>query len=396
LTRGPNATLGGGLFQLFDGAGTLVFQSAGLDRHRITTTPPPASGDSVFYREAGPAGWPVRLASQRVTIGGRPVTIEVGEPLRSYRASLGDYGRLLLLSIPALVLVASAVGFWMSGRALAPVDRIIAGAEAIGAHSLSERLSVPAARDELRRLSETLNAMLERIERSVARVTQFTADASHELRAPLSLIQAAAEHALRRERGREELVDALETVLRETKRTAGLVDDLLIMARADAGGGQVEDEPIGVAAVLREAADRVRPLAAAKGIALVTEIDDSGVDVMGDPALLHRLALIVLDNAIKYTPEGGWVRLALTARPGAACIEVADNGVGILASDLPLVFDRFWRADKARSRAAGGAGLGLSIAKWIVDRHGGELSVESEPGMGSTFRATLPASFRRS
>ena len=390
LDRASNLTLGGGLFQVFDERGTLVYQSPGLARHDLPPVPPAFAGEAVAYRDAGSAGWPVRLASQRSTIGGRPTTVEVAEPLRSFRASLQAYGRLLLVVTPLLVLIASGVGYWLSGRALSPVDRIIEDARAIDTDNLSERLSVPHARDELRHLSETLNAMLERIEGSVTRLTQFTADASHELRAPLTLIQAAAEHSLRRERSREELIEALRTVLRESRRTAHLVDDLLLLARADSGSDGIRAVPTDLTAVLREVGERARDLAGAKGIAFVSETADRPVEVMGDAALLHRLFLILIDNAVKYTPENGQVRLTLRSTDGSACIEVADNGVGIAGEDLPRIFDRFWRADKARSRSMGGTGLGLSIARWIVDRNGGALTVDSELGRGSTFRVTLP------
>jgi heavy metal sensor kinase len=391
LEGGASLTLGGGLFQFFDDRGTLVYRSPGLARHDVTTEAPPAAGETVAFRNAGPTGWPVRLAFQRVTIGGKPATIEVAEPLRSFNASLRTYGEWLLLFTPVLVLLASGVGFWISGRALAPVDRIIADAQAIGTANLSERLSVPPARDELRHLSETLNAMLDRIEGSVTRITQFTADASHELRAPLALIQLAADHSLRHERSRDELVEAMSTVLRESKRTAQLVDHLLLLARADSGDDGFRAERADLAAVLREVAEGACGLAAAKGIAFVADIGESPVPVMGDAALLHRLAVILVDNAVKYTPEHGEVRMTLRSTAGLACIEVADNGAGIAAEDVPRIFDRFWRADKVRSRSAGGAGLGLSIAKWIVDRSGGTLTVDSHLGRGSTFRVTLPA-----
>jgi heavy metal sensor kinase len=390
LEGGASLTLAGGLLQFFDESGTLIYRSPGLARHDITTAAPLTAGETVAFRDAGRPGWPVRLAYQRLTIGGKPATIEVAEPLRSFQASLRTYGGWLLLFTPVLVLIASGVGFWISGRALAPVDCIIADAQAIGTNNLSERLSVPPARDELRHLSETLNDMLDRIEGSVTRITQFTADASHELRAPLALIQLAADHSLRRERSREELVEALRTVLRESKRTAQLVDNLLLLARADSGNDGFHAEPTDLTALLREVVEGARGLAAEKGVAFVPEIGESPVPVMGDAALLHRLVVILIDNAVKYTPENGEVRLTLRATPERACIDVVDTGVGIAAEDVPRIFDRFWRADKVRSRSTGGTGLGLSIAKWIVDRSGGTLTVESNLGRGSTFRVTLP------
>jgi heavy metal sensor kinase len=387
LARGAQA---GSLFQLAGADGTPLYQSPGLARHgiRIDASAP---SESARFRDAGPSGWPVRLASRRITVGGKVVVIEAAEALRSYRSSWREYGRAMWLLAPALAAVAAGVGYWMSGRALAPVDRIIAEADAIGSErGLSARLSVPPARDELRRLSETLNAMLARIEESVLRMTQFTADASHELRAPLALIQMAAEHSLRRERPREDLVESLETVLREARRMSQLVDDLLLLARADAGLRKGEPAVTDLAQVVRDVADRTRPLAMAKSIAFLLDADASPAPVAGEAALLHRLVLILVDNAIKYTPERGSVRLALSTTYNAASVDVVDTGIGIDAEDVPRLFDRFWRADEARSRGTGGSGLGLSIAKWIVDASAGTLTVSSEPDRGSTFRVTLP------
>jgi heavy metal sensor kinase len=390
LSRGPNPQLGGGLFQVFGDRGELLYQSPGLTRHGFPAVPPDVSGDSAHFRDAGPEGWPVRFGSQRARVAGESFLIEVAEPLRAFHASLRDYSRFLLLFTPVLIVAASGVGYWLSGRALAPVHRIIADARAIDPGHLSERLSVPQVRDELYQLTQTLNAMLERIERAVTRIGQFTADASHELRAPVALIHAAAEHSLRRERSRDELLEAMNTVLRESTRTAGLVDDLLLMARADSSAEEARPIPADLAAIVREVSERARGLAAARGIQLAADLGDGEALVMGEPALLHRLVLILVDNALKYTPEGGDVRLLLRSTGDHAAIDVIDSGVGIGAEDVPRIFDRFWRADRARSRGAGGSGLGLSIARSIVDRSGGTLTVESEPGRGSTFRVRLP------
>jgi heavy metal sensor kinase len=278
----------------------------------------------------------------------------------------------------------------MSGRALAPVDRITRDARSITASNLSHRLAVPRAKDELQRLSETLNQMLDRIETSFNQVRQFTADASHELRAPLTLIHTAAEFSLRRERGRDDLVEALRKVLRESKRTAHMVDDLLLLARADSDKNGFESAPLDLQPVLKDVSEQAVLLAESKGIEVAVEIANDSIEVQGDESSLRRLFLILIDNAIKYTPVGGKVGIGLRRELGQATIQVRDNGIGIASEDLPRIFDRFWRADKVRSRDAGGAGLGLSIANWIVEKHGGTLTVESELGGGSVFSVRLP------
>ncbi|HUN87467.1 MAG TPA: ATP-binding protein [Terriglobales bacterium] len=379
----------GALFQVFDEAGQLIYQSEQLALHHIQPSAPSLSGELIVFRNAGHEGWRVRLAAQRISLGGRNLIVEIAQPLRAYNASLRGFKTSLVIAIPLMVLSATAVGYWLSGRALAPVNQIVADARAIDSNRLSHRVSVPAARDELRQLSETLNSMLDRIEVSVIRIKQFTADASHELRSPLTLIQTAAEYSLRRDRSQEELTDAMDKILRESKRMAQLIDNLLLLARADSDEGILIQEPVSVNSALLEAVDRGRQLAADKAIEIATEIGDTPVTVSGEPALLQRLFFILIDNAIKYTPERGSVKVSLSCARDEVVVDVSDTGMGIAAEDLPHVFDRFWRADKVRSRNTGGTGLGLAIAKWIAEKSNGTIRVESVLGQGSKFEVRL-------
>jgi heavy metal sensor kinase len=380
----------GVLFQIFDDQGKLVYQSDVLASHHIKPLPPAASGGAIAFRKTGPEGWPVRLAAQRITFRGQPIIVEVAQPMRFHYASLREFATSLLISLPLLVVIAAFVGYWLSGRALAPVNRIVEEARAIDSSRLSQRLSVPAAHDELRRLSETLNSMLDRIEAAVTRIKQFTADASHELRAPVTLMQAAAEYNLRRERTREELVEAMEKILRESKRTSQLIDNLLLLARADSDEEVLNSTPVHVNSVLRDAVDRAREFAAGKNIRLASNIGENELFVSGDAGLLQRLFFVLIENGIKYTPGNGSVSVALRPSSDEVVIEVADTGIGITPEDVPHVFDRFWRVDKARSRKMGGTGLGLSIAKWIVEKSSGTIRVESAVGHGSKFEVRLP------
>jgi signal transduction histidine kinase len=331
----------GVLFQIFDETGKLIYQSDVLTNHHLKAAPPSAPGATIVYRNIGNEGWPVRLAAQRVTFRGQTIIVEVAQPLRFHFASLRGFAESLLISLPLIVGIATLVGYRLSGRALAPVDQIVQDARAIDSHRLSKRLSVPAARDELRRLSETLNSMLDRIEASVTRIRQFTADASHELRAPLTLIQAAAEYTLRRERTREELVEAMEKILCESKRTSQLIDSLLLLARADSDDEVLMASPIRVDLALREAIDRSRQLATAKNIQISTDIDETSVDINSEATLVQRLFFVLIENAIKYTPENGTVTVALRSNSDYAVIEVADTGIGIAAEDLPHVSTGF-------------------------------------------------------
>jgi signal transduction histidine kinase len=232
--------------------------------------------------------------------------------------------------------------------------------------------------------------MLDRIEGSVSRVTEFTADASHELRAPMTLIYTAAQHSLRRERSREELVESMQKILHESQRTVALVDALLLLARGDAGRTTSEMAPLDAGPVVRDAGEQARAMAAAKGIEVDVGLAQETLPVRADEAQLRRLLLILVDNALKFTPAGGRVTITARCSETEVVVAIADTGVGISAADLPRIFERFWRADRVRTRHAGGSGLGLTIARQIADRHHARLDVESEPGRGSVFVLRLP------
>jgi signal transduction histidine kinase len=233
--------------------------------------------------------------------------------------------------------------------------------------------------------------MLARLASSVLRMKQFTADASHELRAPVSLIRTTAEVAVqKRERPAGEYLRALDEILGEAERTSQVVDSLMLLARADSGKEMLEPGVVDICAILRGAVDQGGKLVRNLGLNFVAQVPDGPISIQADPEALRRALLILIDNAAKYTPPGGSVTVRFKAQNGLAVASVADTGIGIAKEDVPHIFDRFWRADKARSREYGGAGLGLSIAKWIVETHRGSIVVESEPGKGSTFYIRVP------
>jgi heavy metal sensor kinase len=296
----------------------------------------------------------------------------------------------LLASAPILLLVSSAGGYWVGRRALKPVDRITSTVQSISIGSLSERLPVDATGDELQRLAETCNAMLARLESSVNRIRQFTADASHELRAPLTFTRTVAEVALRNPRIDAESRHAFEEIVDEGAKAAVLLADMLTLARADANSSDVVWEVVDLADVIENVFEKVRPLAVERQLALVlSHRTNSGVSVMGDFPSLRRLFWILLDNALKYTPAPGRIEVTLNASATEATVLVSDSGIGIAKSDLPYIFDRFYRADPSRSQVEG-SGLGLAIAKLIAEMHTGNLSAVSEENKGTTFRIVLP------
>jgi heavy metal sensor kinase len=379
----------GELFQVFGPHGELMAQSNGLSRHHVSTQPPPDPRAGMLFRRAGPRWFPIRMATQRVYVAGQPLIIEVADPERKFEGVLKEFYSVLYIALPMVLALAAFGGYWLSGKALAPVDQIIDDARAIDPANLSARLSVPASGDELQRLSETLNQMLHRVEQSILQIRRFTADASHELRAPMTLIYTAAQFALRRDRSSDELKDALSKILREAKRCTNLINQLLSLARSDEGGGQVELISTDVVPLVREVAREVMMVASNKALEVSTTLPEEAVRAAVDEHSFRQMLLILLDNAIKYTPAGGRVTVSVIEETSSVAIAVADTGPGIPKDELPFLFDRFWRADKVRSRDSGGTGLGLAIARQIARSHGEELGVESSVGHGSTFTIRL-------
>lgn len=292
-------------------------------------------------------------------------------------------GQLLVLGPVALVL-ALAGGFFLVSRALAPIDRIARTAAEIEAQDLSRRIDV-RGRDELARLSETLNGMFARLQGAFERQTRFTADASHELRTPLAVVAGNVDLALQRERAPEEYREFLRDIGEAAERMRSIVEGLLTLARADAKAIALRRESVSLTAVAEDIVRLHRPLADRQQVTVAVESAPEA-RATGDPERLKELVSNLVTNAIRYNRPGG--RVTVRVAPGTLAVE--DTGIGISAEDLPHIFDRFYRVDKARSRDVGGSGLGLAIAKWIADAHGGTIGVTSEPGVGSRFVVTLP------
>ena len=378
----------GELFQVFGPQGELMAQSDGLKRHRVSTNPPPDPAAGILFRNAGTPWFPVRMATQRVNVDGNILTIEVADPQAKFRGVLNEFDSVLFVAVPIAFAIAVLGGYWLSGRALTPVDRIIDEARAISSTNLQARLFIPRSGDELQRLSETLNQMLVRVEQSFRQVHQFTADASHELRAPMTLIYTAAQFALRRDRSQEELKEALRKILLEAKRCTELINQLLWLARAESGS-KIELLSNDITLLVEDVVNELTVLAARKGLKVAMSSPELPVRGLVDEVSFRRMMLILVDNAIKYTSPGGRIDVRVMEEANQVTIAVADTGAGIPANDLPFIFDRFWRADRVRGRDAGGTGLGLAIAREIAQHHQAELTVESSIGQGSTFTVRL-------
>jgi heavy metal sensor kinase len=379
----------GEFLELYADNAQLIYRSPFMQAHQSALLPPDQIQRPIM-RSRRIDGRPFRFALQKLAVNGHAYTVEMGIPADDVVETLHLFRFYLLMFAPLLLLVAAGGGYWLSRRALSPVDALVRTAREVSGTNLNSRLQKLNTGDELQRLSDTLNEMLDRIESAFLRITQFTADASHELRTPVSLIRTEAELALRRSRGEAEYQESLRHILLEAERTTVLIEQLLSMARADSGREALHLQPVDLRQTLRSLVDGWRQVATIRDLQFSASLDAAETFVMGDETLLRRLADILLDNAFKYTPSPGSVHLSLGSKGECAVIAVQDSGMGVAEEDQGKIFERFYRVDKARSRAQGGAGLGLAIAQWIVTQHRGSIGVESRLDHGATFRVELP------
>ncbi|HUC39987.1 MAG TPA: ATP-binding protein [Gemmatimonadales bacterium] len=320
-------------------------------------------------------------------------TIFAGANTRSAELQIEQLLLTIVIAFFVGVVPAILVGGWIAGRALEPVDRMITEVREISdGRSLHRRLAVPMARDELGRLAETLNQMMTRLERTFVALRRFTADASHELKTPLTVVRAGVERAITRPDVPPETLAPLEETLQEVNRMTELLDSLLTLARADEGRAELHREAVDLRDIIAEAGETGELLAEQAGVGMDIKLPPEPLVVSVDRSRVRQLALNLIENAVKYTPRGGQVSVELGGNDGRAVFSVADTGIGIAPGDLPHVFDRFWRADSARTRTSerAGTGLGLAICKWIAEAHGGTIDVQSRPGRGTTFTVGLP------
>jgi len=318
--------------------------------------------------------------------------VEVGAPYWQIEKVL--HGLLLAfgLGLPLALAGVAGGGYLLMRGALRPVDEITRTAQRISSRNLAERLPVAETGDELERLAVALNGMIARLEEAFLQLHRFSADASHELRTPLTILHGELESMAQRDDLPAAVREGLGSTLEETERLSRIVENLLTISRLEAGEARVERTLLNLSEITRSTAEQMRLLAEEKNIALSFSASDP-VLVEGDPSRLKQVIVNLLDNAIKYTPNGGSVEIATRNVNGFASLEVRDTGLGIAPSDLPHIFERFYRADKARSRELGGSGLGLSIVKSIVVAHGGEVTVSSDGTTGAQFTVTLPSAY---
>ncbi len=380
---------GGGLIEVFRANGERALPSPSAESPGFPW-PSAAFIDHDRFSEVAFHGQPYRVLARPLSCDLGVVVLCMAGPLENSRQVLRAFTAGLLWTVPALLAISALGGYSLSRRALRPVDQIAAATRSISVSNLSARLPVPGSRDELQRLSETCNEMLARLESAVNEINRFTADASHELRNPVSFVRTTAELALRNRQADPVSRRAFEEIVAECGKANRLLKDMLTLARAETGHARLAFEPIDLVEVLRAFSPKAMLLAQERGHTLTIDFDSgTHATVLGDYASLHRLLWIVLDNAAKYTAPPGSILVKLGVSAKQAIVTVEDNGIGISASDLPNIFGRFYRADKSRSQVEG-AGLGLSIALWIANVHDASISAESRDEQGSVFRIAFP------
>jgi len=361
---------------------------AELIARAITGTPSFATIQTAEGEGLRLAAVPVNLSLAGPPPGMQPAALVIARSTKQIEQALAGLVRTLLVAVPVALAVAAAGGVFLARRALEPVDKIAQTAQEIGESDLSRRINV-TTEDELGRLAATLNQMIERLEKAFQRQKQFTSDASHELRAPLAVIEAESTLALQKERPTSDYRQSLEIIAQETRHMSRLVDQLLTLARGDAGKEQWNFTEVNIGELINSLATDAEILCQEKGLTFqLGEVQD--LVVKGDDARLRELFMNLLDNAIRYTPAPGAVSVSARREGQMAVVAVTDTGIGIPARDIPFIFERFYRVDKSRSRNEGGTGLGLAICKHIAEAHGGRIEVQSQVGAGSTFSVWLP------
>ena len=350
---------------------------------------------------------PLRIITFPVIENNHPTRIvQVASSLEDVEDALNTLFIILMIAVPFALMVASLGGQFLANKALKPVDNITQTARMITSQNLNQRIKPLKVKDEISRLIETFNEMISRLDQSFGQIKQFSADASHELKTPLTILKGEVEVTLRKRRTSEEYEQTLNSNLEEINRMSQIVDDLLFLSRADIGEIRLNKEEINLTEILNELVIHMNILARAKNIRIKTSNHRGDIHLFADALRIRELFLNLIENGIKYTEDGGSIHITLTKENLAhdksspnrmegeqtefVKIIVSDTGIGIAEEDQKRIFDRFFRVDKARSRDQGGSGLGLSICKWIVEAHRGEITVASEIEKGSSFIVKLP------
>ena len=320
---------------------------------------------------------------------GQVVVLHLGRALDQLTEILDEYMRIYLWSVPMVLVVAGGVGWFLAVHALGPFEEVARTAEQITSEKLNTQIENPHKEEEVQRLVQSFNAMVARLSQSFDQMRRFNADVAHELRTPLAILQGESEIALRSESLPEDIRTVLISNLEELGRLTRIVNDILMLSEVEAGAQLLVTEPINLKPLIGDLADQMQLLAMERSLEIqVHDLPDAIVEA--DDLWMRRAVLNLLDNAIKYSREGGKIQIAMSNEAGKVRISVRDEGIGISKRDQPHIFDRLFRADPARSRSSGGSGLGLALVKWVVEAHHGKITVTSAPDQGADFQVELP------
>lgn len=382
-------------YRIYDGSGNVGSRSKNIDASKFPLSQDAygraLKGEMTYETFTVADGHPIRVITMPVLRDGTLVNlIQVGTSLEGVKETMRNLRIFLFTGVPTVLLLSALVGRFLARRSLEPVAKITHTARDIASGGdLSRRIPVPAVQDEIGNLALTFNDMMDRLERSFAKIRQFSSDASHELRTPLTVMKGQSELALSKLRKPSEYQEVLSSNLEEINYMSHILDDLFILARADEGQLPMESERVNLVTVIEDVCKNVEILAEEKEIEIKIAYLESA-EVVGDGHRLKQMVWTLLHNAVKYTPEKGLIKITLQDLGDYAFLSIQDNGIGIPETDLPWIFDRFYRVDKARSRSEGGSGLGLSICKHIVEMHNGTIEVDSKVGEGTRFKIRLP------
>jgi heavy metal sensor kinase len=379
---------GNGLMEAFHTNGARAFSSPSSAAQSFPW--PKFSTDTtgffVYTTATGQSYW---VLGEPFTLTGQRYILMAAAPDAGNLLVMNSFLLGLLAACPILLLISLGSGYWVSRRALKPVAAIAETARSISIGNISERIPVSSTEDELQRLAETCNAMLDRLESSVSQIKRFTADASHELRGPLSFTRTVAEIAIRNPRADAESRQALQDIVDETAKATVLLEDMLSLARADSLPVSLPRIPLNLGTIATEVCEMAQPIVKESGLTLLIRVAQQEGLILGDPAYLKRLIWILLDNAIKYSKLNGAIEVCLHVVAQQVSLTVHDDGIGISDTEIPFIFDRFYRADPSRCIVEG-SGLGLAIAKWIAEAHGTQITVASGEGLGTSFTVQFP------
>ena len=379
----------GNLFQVRNPDGSPLFPASFANTDWLTPVSE-SCVQPVFHRQMFD-GQPITVRCHLILLDGHLVRVYLGGSVEEYVSILTAYRDALLLLLPVLLGLSAISGYLLSRHALQPVDRMTKAAAGIGIGNLSTRLPVPPAKDEIRELAVVWNQLLDRLDSAVTRLTQFSADVSHDLRTSITVMLGTAQLSLQRHRSEDEYRDDLGRIANECLTASALLDALLSIARSDAFIHEVAFRSVDLTELVIAGCRRIEDLAESKGILLDWHLPAEPIHVEGDELLLHRLLGILLDNAIKYTPEHGEIHVEVFSAASGIAMTVRDTGIGISDDIQQQIFNRFYQGDLRERRTQAGNGLGLAIARWIAEAHRLELTVRSSPMMGSTFQVRFPS-----